>query len=927
LSTYQQPSRSLNRSSIALALAGVCLALSACGGGSGVAPQANGAAVAAPAAMPSDVVVSPTFHRLPVTLAEPADIIDHETAAISAPQVVAIPAELAGMDTTGLTEARIASFKGGATSGKLAPHAGAATSVVFNPAQIRAAYGMPALTAPANQLGAGQTIYIVDAFDHPNAYADLNAFNTKFGLPACTNVVVTALPLPAAGTACTFVKVYASASGTLTSAAPKYDAGWATEISMDVQWAHATAPLARIVLIEAADANSGSLMGAINLANAMGAGVVSMSFGANEGSWTPSVDSIFTTPGMTYAASTGDSGSLVSWPSVSPNVLAVGGTTLAYNGSAARTETAWSKTGGGISAYTAMPSYQTGFSVAGQPAAKMRAVADVSFNADPQTGQYVAVTPPGGAIQWYGAGGTSVSAPQWAGLIAVANAMRASSGLPALGLVQPLLYTKISSVFTSYSASFADVAAGSNGPCAACLSTGGYDTPTGLGTPNVSAMLPLLAANYSGPVVPGGALAGKVGVPLAAPLGVTGAGTLAYSLAGAPAGMTVSSAGVLTWATPVAGLYSITVTATGSPSSMGKGVYTLTVSPANRAPVVTGASLSATTTTPFTYQVAASDPDGDKLAYALTGAPAGLTISATGALSWTTPVKGSYSMVVTVTDPYGLKASATIALGVTAPNVAPVVGSATFGGNAGVALSTTVAASDANGDKLTFGLTGAPAGMVISATGVITWAAPVAGTYAVSVIAKDPGGLTGTGKITFVIAPPNRAPVLAAAALAGSTNAAFTAQVTATDPDGDVLTYTMTGAPAGLTISTAGKLAWAAPVKGTYALVITATDPKGLKASATFTLAITQPNAAPVITGVTLAPTATGAMTGKVTATDPNGDKLTFSMTGAPVGMTIDANTGAITWPKTAKGTFTITIVVKDPAGLSATAVLKLTIA
>jgi hypothetical protein len=876
--------------------------------------------------MPAGVDVHPTFHRLPVTLTEPTDIVSQEAAAVTPPQIVTVPRELAGMQTAQLTDAKVAAYRN-AAAGKLSPQA-ATAAVVYNPAQIRAAYSLPALTAAANQLGAGQTIYIVDAFDHPNAFADLNAFSTKFGLPTCTNVVVTSLPLPAPQTGCTFVKVAATAAGTIASTLPKYDAGWSTEISMDVQWAHAMAPLARIVLIEAADANSGNLIGAINLANAMGPGVVSMSFGTNEGSWTPSVDAAFTGAGMTYAASTGDNGSAVSWPAVSTNVLAIGGTSLTYNGSTARSEMAWSGTGGGISAYTAMPTYQVGFSVAGQPATgKRRAVADVAFNADPQTGQYVAVTAPGGATQWYGAGGTSVSAPQWAGIIAIANAMRASNGLPTLGLTHPVLYNKISAVSANYTGSFADVAAGSNGTCAACFSTGGYDTPTGLGTPKVSTLLPLLAANYSAPVVPGGALTGKVGVALSAPLGITGAGTMTYGLTGAPAGVTVSTAGALTWATPVAGLYSITVTASSSPSAIGKGVYTLTVSPANRAPVITGASLSGTTAGAYSYQVVASDPDGDKLAYSMTGAPAGLVIGTTGALTWSAPLKGTYPMSITVTDPYGLKATGSFSLSIAQVNVAPVVGSATFNGNAGVALSTTVAASDANGDKLTFGLTGAPAGMVISATGVISWSAPVAGTYVVTVTAKDPAGLTGQGTTTFVIAPPNRAPVLTASALSATTGAAYSAQVTATDPDGDVLVYSMTGAPAGLTISTTGKLAWAAPVKGTYALVITATDPKGLKATATFTLTVSQPNAAPVITGVALTPTTTGGINGKVNATDPNGDALVYSMTGAPAGMTIVSTTGVIAWPKIAKGTYTITITVKDPGGLSATTVLTLTIA
>lgn len=170
--------------------------------------------------------------------------------------------------------------------------------------------------------------------------AELTAFNQRFGLPACTNRVIAStasLPLakPAAA-ACEFSQVYSTAAGGMSASAPAYDAGWATEIALDVQWAHAIAPLARIVLIEAPDATINSLLGGIKLANAMGPGVVSMSFGATEGSYTASVDAAFTGAGMSYLAATGDSGAAVSWPAVSPNVLAISGTSLSYGGSGPR---------------------------------------------------------------------------------------------------------------------------------------------------------------------------------------------------------------------------------------------------------------------------------------------------------------------------------------------------------------------------------------------------------------------------------------------------------------------------------------------------------------------------------------------------------------------------------------------------------------
>ena len=150
----------------------------------------------------------------------------------------------------------------------------------------------------------------------------------------------------------------------MTAAIPTYNSGWATEIALDVQWSHATAPLARVILIEAPDASLSSLVGAIDLADSMGPGIVSMSFGSAEGSWTASADPAFGAASMTYLGAAGDSGAGVEWPAVSAHVVAVGGSTLTYTGSGARSEVVWSGTGGGISAYVPAPAYQTGRSPA-----------------------------------------------------------------------------------------------------------------------------------------------------------------------------------------------------------------------------------------------------------------------------------------------------------------------------------------------------------------------------------------------------------------------------------------------------------------------------------------------------------------------------------------------------------------------------------
>ena len=244
-------------------------------------------------------------------------------------RLVATPEYCAGLDTRELTDDRVSAWLSADPRTKsVAIKSVSSPSVVYTPAQIRAAYRLPTLPALNSVLtasmaapgGAGQTIYIVDAYHHPNAVADLAKFNQKFGLPTCTQAAAPTsaarLAAPAANAGCTVMVVYSGTGGTVSRQAPAYDAGWASEIALDVQWAHATAPYARIVLIEAPNASVAALSDAVKLANTLGPGVVSMSFGAIEGSWVGSANAVFQGTGMTYLAATGDSGYAVSWPAV-----------------------------------------------------------------------------------------------------------------------------------------------------------------------------------------------------------------------------------------------------------------------------------------------------------------------------------------------------------------------------------------------------------------------------------------------------------------------------------------------------------------------------------------------------------------------------------------------------------------------------------
>jgi hypothetical protein len=325
----------------------------------------------------------------------------------------------------------------------LSSFTGAGPSGGFTPAQILHAYGFDQVT----WRGYGETIAIVDACDDPTVAADLHAFDQQFGL-VDPKLTVTKL--------------------TMNGLTPAYDSLWAMEISLDVEWAHAIAPKANILLVEAPTASLGALVNAVDYARYQpGVGVVSMSWGSSEFSMEGYYDSYFTTPAghgnVTFVASSGDSGAPSSWPSISSNVLAVGGTTLsvgtnnAYGG-----EAAWSRSGGGYSPYETEPTYQDGVQTSG-----FRSNPDVAYDADPASG--FAIYDNGA---WLTVGGTSAGAPQWAGLIARVNQARVANGKARLNSALPAIYSLPK-------ADFHDITVGNNGYAAGV----GYDAATGRGSP------------------------------------------------------------------------------------------------------------------------------------------------------------------------------------------------------------------------------------------------------------------------------------------------------------------------------------------------------------------------------------------------------------------------------------------------------------
>lgn len=347
----------------------------------------------------------------------------------------------------------------------ISPLAVSSTPIGLTPAQVKAAYGFTGVTF--NGIvgnGAGQTIAIVDAYSDPNITSDLAKFDATFGLAAPPSL-----------------KIVNQSGGT---SLPRSDTGWAGEIALDVEWAHAIAPGANILLVEASSATDSALDAALDYArSATGVTVVSNSWGGSEYSTEKSEDVHFTTPaghaGVTFTVAAGDDGTGAEYPSSSPDVLSVGGTSLRITSSGAYSnETVWSAGGGGSSRYEGLPSYQTGLGITN------RGAPDVSYDANPSTG--FAVYNTFGGSGWAEYGGTSAGAPQWAALIAIADQGRALAGKGSLANAQDALYSLSRS-------DFHDITSGSDGVSAKT----GYDLASGLGSPIANLVIRDLVA-YNG---------------------------------------------------------------------------------------------------------------------------------------------------------------------------------------------------------------------------------------------------------------------------------------------------------------------------------------------------------------------------------------------------------------------------------------------
>jgi subtilase family serine protease len=425
------------------------------------------------------------------------------------------------------------------------------SGVGYGPSQLQSAYN---LTSASAADGAGRTIAIVDAYNDPTAASDLAAYRSAAGLPAVPSFKVVNQN---------------GATSPLPATAPSSD-DWTLEESLDLDMASAICPLCNIVLVEANDDTSNGLYVANNAAASL-AGYVSNSWGGSETSSESSYDSYFNHSGVVVTVSAGDSDYGASYPATSPYVVSVGGTALTTaSNSRGWTESVWNTTAGsegtgsGCSAYETQPSWQTSLGLSG---CAKRIDNDVAADADPATGMAVYDTSNGNG-GWNEVGGTSASSPMVAAMYALAGSAGAN---PAQDIYR-------------HTSNFYDVTSGNDGSCSPaylCTAETGYDGPTGIGTPDGIAGLTNGGTTSNTVTVNNpGSQTGTVGTAVS--LQITGSDsasgqTLTYSASGLPAGLSISSSGLISGTPTTAATSTVTVTATDTTGATGSTSFSWTV--------------------------------------------------------------------------------------------------------------------------------------------------------------------------------------------------------------------------------------------------------------------------------------------------------------------------------------------------------------
>ena len=513
----------------------------------------------------------------------------------------------------------------------LHPGGGLGKSGGMNPTQIRSFYKLP-------PTGGQGVIAIVDAYDYPVALADFNTFASQYGLPLETS------SNPTAASNQVFQVVYASGTQ------PPQDTDWNQEAALDIEWAHALAPLAKIVLVEAASNGFSDLFLAVAKAAALpGVQEISMSWGSSEFSGEASFDATFNLAGPAFFASTGDQ-DFASYPACSAYVVGVGGTSVATSSTGAWTgESAWYYGGGGPSLYEAKPSWQTGVTMSGTT----RGIPDLSADADPNTGVsiYDSVMDSKGNVGWMVFGGTSVSSPCMAAMVNVTGGTFTST---------TQLLTNIYNYTQDSPYAFRDITAGTAG--ALNYPAGpGWDYATGVGAPQGGGSFGPLTAAIP---VPGA----SVTVPSGASVAFTGSAadlapsaTVGYAWTFGDGGTAAGSAASHTFYNPsstTAATYPVILKVNDNNGATGANACVVTVNPFTIRPAITLPAASPTIASGATVSftgTATDSANGTPLSYAWAFGDGSTGTGATATHAFANPgnTLASYTVTFTVTDTLG----------------------------------------------------------------------------------------------------------------------------------------------------------------------------------------------------------------------------------------------------------------------------------
>jgi hypothetical protein len=811
----------------------------------------------------------------------------------------------------------------------------------YTPDQFRTAYGINNISLLGGSItgdGSGQTIAIVVAYNDPNIAGDLDGFDANVYLSANDKSAGQTL-FNRYGPAAGFFSVFDEHGNGLnpsteTSVPDSGTSHWSVEESIDVEWAHAIAPGARIDVVECNSSFSNDMYpGVVTAAGLPGVSAVSMSWGAAEYAGEIAFDRDFVHAGVTFLAATGDYGAPGLYPAYSPNVVAVGGTSLYVNADNTwQNETGWSGSGGGTSLYEWEPSYQGGFQYTTQ-----RTTPDVAMDADPNTGVVTYDSYDFGSnTPWVGIGGTSVATPSWAGLIAISNQGRVAQGIPLLNAASPVQTQYIT--YAGLHFDVHDIVTDDNANGNGGFHSGpSYDQVTGLGSPMADTFVPDLAS-YDPPTVTyltpnSGPLSGGTQLAIFG-TGFTPTAEVEFGGYPVPAGdvSVVTSNEILVTTEPISAGEPTTVdvqviTATGiSPISVNdqftyvdSSSSSLTLSPSS--PSGATALADATANQSYSLTISATGGSGSYAFSVASGSlPQGMSLTGGGLLSGTpTAQVGYYTFTVLAIDnnQAGLSGSqsytmvvhpaSTLTLGPGAlPNATAKTGYGpiTLSATGGFGTYTFAVAA---GSQL-------PAGLTLSSSGVLSGTPTTAGTFTFTLVATDSTQPFLTGRHQYTLTVTKALAITPLTLPVATVGDAFSKKLIATGGSGKGYTFALASGsslPAGLTLTSAGLLSGKPAAAGKYTFAIVVTDSNGGMASKTYTLTI---DPALTISPAGLPPATIGLVySEQFTASGGSGKSYVFKAAGLPTWLKI-SSAGVLTGtpPSNAPASITFTVTVTD---------------